>query len=590
MRNINKPMVNTDNQKRRLLEVIDEKYKELGGYLDEETLLIGDQQTPLNPLLNLFGQILTSKYFTKLPSLFDDTDNFPISDMYVELTVSQSLGIAEPHRLTRSKTLADEIEERHKQKRARHVSLDNCVNNLQNNNIVILGDPGSGKTSLLKYLCLEIAKGENKRWLFPIFISLRQYWLEKEKYPTLTLIHYAVATLVSQNTASNVSPNFSLLMREKDEAYKDEKNFIKELEGVLAYISSTDRKHVLFLLDGLDEIASNEEATTIVSEDIRYLGKGFSWVLTSRHTGFYSNLEEDIRYEVVSLHNDGIQELVTNWFKHTQQSNSTQKTKFIIDQIWNNSRLLEMARNPFLLTLLCYVQNFNEDKLLPLQRHEIYSEIVDLIRKQLRTKEKNNILFGKPELKYLERFCYYLYQEVENAPLQLFEQEHWVECAAPETPPDFNKHFLSSRLLKEWKTRGDYHFVHLTFQEYFIAQHISGFSFDEAIAHIHNPQWRVVYRFLAGIYSKHKNKELIYKLVQHLLNPVDVMGLLYIEASMLLVEAEIEDSSSFLGYDIREKLWDIWCKDKSYLKNGAAEALSQLSPDFVVRAYLKTIV
>jgi len=580
---------NINNQKQKLLEVINEKYENLGGHLDNGTLLIEDQKTSLSPLLNLFDRILTSKEFTKLPSLFDDTDNFPISDMYVELAVSESLGIAEPHRLTRNLTLADEIEELHKQKRARHISLDNCVNNLQYNNVVILGDPGSGKTSLLKYLCLEIAKGENKRWQFPVFISLRQYWLEKEKYPSLTLIHYAAATLVSQNTASHVSPNFSLLMREKDETYKHEKEIIKELEGVLAYISSTDRKHVLFLLDGLDEIASNEEAISAVSEDIRHLGKGFSWVLTSRYTGFYSHLEEDIRYEVVNLHNDGIQELVTNWFKYTHQTNSEKKTKFIINQIWGNSRLLEMARNPFLLTLLCYVQNFNEEKLLPLQRNEIYTEIIDLIRRQIRTKKKDNKLFGKPEVKYLEKFCYYLYSEVENAPLQLFDQEHWNDCATPDTPPDFKQHFLSSRLLKKWKKQGDYHFVHLTFQEYFIAQHLANFTFDEAIAHIHKPQWRVVYRFLAGIYSKQQNKELIHKLIKYLLNPVDAMGLLYIEATMLLVEAGIEDSSSFLGYDIREKLWDIWCEDKSYLKNGAADALSQLSPNYIVKNHLKMV-
>ena len=589
MKNSKKPKVDTSNQKKKLLAVINKKYESLGGHLDNETLLNRDQKPPLSPLLNLYEQILTSKEFTKLPSLFDDTENFSICDMYVELAVSESLGIAEPHRLIPNLSLADEIEARHKKNRARHVSLDSCVNDIKDNNIVILGDPGSGKTSLLKYLCLEIAKGRNKRWLLPIFISLRQYWLEKEKNPSLTLIHYAAVILFFQNTTPLVSLSLSSLLGDEDETNKYEKKMIKELEGVLAYISSTDRGNVLFLLDGLDEIASNEEATSIVSEDIRHLGRGFSWVLTSRYTGIYFHLEEDIRYELVSLHNDGIQELVANWFKYTHESNSEKKTKFIINQIWKNSRLLEMARNPFLLTLLCYVQNFNEKKLLPLQRHEIYTEIVDLIRRQIQTKKKNDKLFGKPELKYLEKFCYYLYSDVENAPLQLFEQSHWDNCAAPDTPPDFKQHFLSSRLLKRWKKKGDYHFVHLTFQEYFIAQHIANFTFNEATTHIYNPQWRVVYRFLAGIYSKQQNKELLYSLIQYLLNPIDTMGLLYIEAAMLLIEAGIEDSTSFLGYDIREKLWDIWCKDKSYLNNSAAYALSQLSPNYIIKNHLKSV-
>lgn len=578
------------NQKFRLAKIITEQYKEVDGYIENDLLHVDNQCISLTPLLNLFKRIQNSKEFTRLPPLFDKTENFPISDMYIELAVAKSSETADPLRLIRGLSLAEEQEERHKHQRTRHIDLQQCVNNPQHHNMVILGDPGSGKTSLLKHLCLSIAKGTNKRWVLPIFIPLNQYWQEKERKPSLTLLHYAAAFLVAQKDMKNVSPNFSMLMREEDVSYGENIKNIKEIEEVLIKLSSPERRHILFLLDGLDEIASNSNAINSVSHDIQQLAGKFSWVLTSRYTGFYSEFESDIRYEVVSLHNEAIQELVTNWFKYTLHPNHDEKAKLILDQILDNPRLLDMARNPFLLTLLCHVQNYNTHDILPVQRNDIYSEIVKLIRKQLRTKDKKNKnLLGDIELDYLAKFCHYLYTQVKNAPLQLFEEDHWRNCAYPDSPPDLKKHFLSSRLIKPWKIEGDYHFVHLTFQEYFIAKHLSSLKFEDIKYHLYNPQWRIVYRFLAGIYGKQQDKTNYFSLIKLILNPVDKTGLLYIEAAKLLTEADFEDSTPIIGYDIRDKLWETWCKDKSYIKNGAADALAQLSPKYVIKRYLKTI-
>ncbi len=574
--------MDSNNPKKRLLHIISKRYQNVNGVIENGMLNIKNHVIPLDPLLKTYERIQNSKLFTRLPPLFDSTENFPISDMYVELTVAESLEIADPLRLIRGLSLADEQEARHKQKRARHLSLNECVNNTQHNNIVILGDPGSGKTSLLKYLCLQIAKGENKRWAFPVFISLRQYWLEKEKNPDLSLLNFSISSFFSDQ-ASIDSPIASNVQ------YHPQLTPSMMLENILVDISSSEKKHVLFLLDGLDEIASNTHAIETVSNDIRQLGEKFSWVLTSRYTGFYSSITDDIRYEVVSLHYEAITNLVTNWFKNTRQKDAKEKTKLILEQISENSRLMEMSRNPFLLTLLCYVQNFNKSSQLPIQRNEIYDEIINLIQKQLRTKYQDNNLFRNTEFQYIAKFCYYLYTKVDNAPLQLFQHDHWYKCALPDNPPDFERHFLSSRLLNSWKKQGDYHFVHLTFQEYFVAQYLSLLSPDQYTTYLFNPQWRVIYRFLAGILGQKKDKKAFNDLVRYLLNPVDKMKLLYVEAAMLLLEAEVEDSTSILGYDVREKLWYLWCNDKSYLKNSSGEALALLSPNYVIKNHLDII-
>ncbi len=564
-----------DTQKKKLFALFENRLEE--GEFIEGNVLYCPEKTPtsLVPLLQLPKYILNSSKFTHLPALFDTTENFPIADMYVELTVAQSPKMIEPRRVQCNITLAEEQEARRKLLTSRHLSIEQCINNPQNNRMVILGDPGSGKTSLLKYICLTIAKGGNTRWTIPLFISLKSYWADKQRTPDLTFLHYIAITLITQQKNSTVS-EMSLLL---EGTYQKDKNHIVNLEQLLKKLSLPTRDNVLFLLDGFDEVATQTEAIATLSEDIKQLGH-FSWILSSRHTGYYGGLEEDVCYEILSLNKEGTEELVNNWFSNTP--NQQEGSKLVLQQIHKNSRLRDMAKNPFLLTLLCYVQKDNLEKSLPSQRTDIYKNIIQLIRRQLISTSFDNTLLQKQELDYLAKFCHFLYTEVQGAPLQVFEYDHWNSCALPNNPPVFDKHFLPSRLINSWTLGGNFHFTHLTFQEYFIALHLSSLPFEHIKHHLFSPHWKIVYRFLAGLYATHLNKENYTKLIQSLLSPVDKMGLLYIEAANLLTEGSYEDSSSILGYDLRDILWDTWCGQANYVKDSAGEALSFLSPNYVL--------
>jgi len=565
-----------EKQKQRLLTLITQRFQDIGT-VKNETLHINDQTLSLTPLLNVFQHITESKEFTRLPPLFEASENFPIADMYVELTVSQFHGFFDKLRLQRGLTLAEEQEERHKRHHAKHLSIEQCINIPQNNKIVILGDPGSGKTSLLKYLSLSIAKGKTPRWTIPIFVSLRYYWLDKQKNPSLSLINYAITQLFTLQTPTQTahSPLFTNTEQEKD-------NTTEKLAAILAELTFGEHKNILFLLDGFDEIATQNEAIDTVSAEIKQLSKQFSWILTSRHTGFYGGLNEDVCYEVVSLNNAGIEELVSSWFKNSGHESHKLGKKIILNQLQINPRLRDMARNPFLLTLLCYVQHSDLTQLLPLQRNDVYAKIIDLIRQQLRMVKRDDNLFRNKELTYIAKFCHYLYTDADNAPIQIFEYDHWDDCALPNDPPDFKKHIHPSRLISSWQQGGNFHFTHLTFQEYFIALHLSKEDFEKIKDYHFLPYWKVVFRFLAGIYAKQKDKMNYSHLLQSLLSPVDKSGVLYVEVSHYLIEAGIEDSTPILGYDLREKLWTIWESKAAYAKESAGEALAILSPDYII--------
>ncbi|MBJ6611737.1 MAG: NACHT domain-containing protein [Candidatus Thiothrix moscowensis] len=530
------------------------------------------QTFDLSPILRLLERIPNSPEFTRLPPLFDASENFPIADMYVELMVARTRGLAQPRLLQQSRTIADEQEARRQQHTSRHLSIHQCINMPQHHKIVILGDPGSGKTSLLKYLCLEIASGNNPRWLVPVFISLRRYWLEKHKKPEITLLHYAAISLFDS------SP---------DKGRPGGVSWLTDVESLLLQLTGYDRANVLFLLDGFDEIATNRAAIEAISEDIKQLGNTFAWVLTSRHTGFFGDVGEDVCYDIISLNKAGIEELVESWFTNSHLAHKHPEKQALLSQIDTNPRLRDMAGNPFLLTLLCHIQQNQPDSQLPLHRSDVYASILYLIRLQLRNAKKDNQLFREQEMGYLSRFCHYLYAHADNAPLQIFEYDHWDRFALPDTPPDFDRHFLPSRLINSWRQGGDFHFVHLTFQEYLIALHIARHSFDAVKAYLFNPYWKMVFRFLAGIYSKQTDHKNLQTLLTTLLSPPDKMGLLYLEAGRFLIEANTENSTALLGYDLRDKLWELWVGNADYAKESAGEILAILSPAYILNKIFK---
>lgn len=564
--------------KERLFKAIKEHWPT--AELHNDQVQLADQTLDLTALLRLPQRILNSTEFTHLPPLFDASENFPIADMYVELMVAKTNGVARPFLLQQGRTIADEQETRRQQYHSRHLNIHQCINMPQHQHIVILGDPGSGKTSLLKYLCLELASGKSQRWLIPAFISLRRYWFEKQKNPSMTLLHYSSILICSMQNQKELLNQLSLFLHD---AYRPRQEKITSFETTLQYLSGDKKEHILFLLDGLDEVATNQEAIQIITEDIRELSRSFSWILTSRHTGFFGDLGEDICYEIMQLNKAGIEKLVESWFINSKLEHKKDEQDNLLKQIDANPRLLDMASNPFLLTLLCNIKQYSANEQLPIHRTDVYASIIKLIRLQLRNIKKDNNLFREQEMVYLAKFCHYLYTDAEYAPLQLFEYDHWDCFALPDIPPKFDEHFLPSRLINSWAQGGDFHFIHLTFQEYFIALHIANHSIENIRSYLFSPHWKMIFRFLAGIYGKQTNKEKLKKLLLTLLHPTDNLGILYLEAARFLIEANIEDSTELLGYDIRKDLWELWIGKSDYVKESAGEVLAILSPNYLLQ-------
>ncbi len=166
---------------------------------------------------------------------------------------------------------SDEFDRQWLSKREKRVSGIYIVN--KSSKIVILGKPGSGKTTFLKFLCLQCISGNFQSKRLPIFISLKEF-AEAQGSPSLL-------TFIQQK--------FEQLSVTKDEIVK-----------ILTYGRG------LIVLDGLDEV--NEEHSKKVLTEI----ENFSHIYS-----LSSLFNEDIKNHLKQR--EKIQTLIKRLEKKTEQ-------------------------------------------------------------------------------------------------------------------------------------------------------------------------------------------------------------------------------------------------------------------------------
>lgn len=563
-----------ESAKKRLGSALVKRFPKQAGLLDQLLVNYGENSVSLKALFTILDKLTSQRRFTHMKAILPTEVDYPLADMFVELSVSSPRERAYSLRINPTMSISDELEEEHVRRTASRLSLDKATSIKNHHSFVVLGDPGSGKTSLLKSLAQDIALGKNDRWVLPIFISLREYWLDRKlgrMGAETSLLRYACREWLIDSQSIDFTR-----ASDKEVSMTLYERLLKDISG--------DIKNVVFLLDGYDEVSSQEGAALAIEVEMRGLSRSFSWMLTSRQTGFYGGLDQNIQYEIVALNEDGIRSLVENWFSFQNPDADTDfRIADLMSQISNSSNLEKMGRNPFLLSLLCSLRANSEEK-LPLQRSQVYRKIIDLILTQARNNEKDESLFPQPYLTAVSRFCNFLYTDAEHAPRQIFEKRMWDQFFESGYRPKLSELVKSSRLLTSWPGLLEYHFVHLTFHEYFVAEHLFRNDFDSHKLRmlINTPGWRIVLRFYVGMLYVNGYKNEYVSALTILLQDVDDLGVIYSEAAWWLIEANICDSTPLLGIDIRDNLWIEYEKGSHQISEMIGDTISVLSPDWAI--------
>ena len=318
--------------------------------------------------------------------------------------------------------------------------------------LTILGKPGSGKTTFLKYIAIQCIQGHLFTDLIPLFISLKVF-AELEHKPTLL------------EWISNIFDNYGIL----------EPHTAKDLLA---------QGRMLVLLDGLDEVReidSHRVFSAINSFYNQFYHNRF--IITCRTSAKEFAIEEFVEVELADFDDNSIAEFVGKWFAKKNPA----KTSIFLETLQRNASIRELANNPLLLTLLCLI--FEETN-LPANRLEIYREGIDLLLRKWDAKRnierqqiyQNLSIHHKQELlshiafnSFVKGDYFLKQQELEQYITNYIESSsHEENIESCDSTAILQSIEAQHGLLVE-RSRGIYSFSHLVFQEYFTARKIARF-------------------------------------------------------------------------------------------------------------------
>ena len=391
--------------------------------------------------------------------------------------------------------------------------------------LVLLGDPGSGKSTAIRHLTWSHAKANLAPseipdvpllpgHPLPLRIELRLLMQDRKHRPDYSFLSYATEVLLGRE-GIKINP----LMFEK----------------LLA------QKRLLVLFDGLDEVATLEERQRLVQEIEHFatLYPNNYLLVTSRPVGYEqaSGSKQLFTHgRVQPFDDDQIHQFLERWYTYVLRLEplpyqEQQELETLFTTLKENTRLHKLAENPLLLTVITALYRSQR---LPEKRVQVYDKCAELLleiwAKLKGTHERwRGMKMGKDDqFACVAHLVFQLHQHAQE------QSDSSAREAATDVPVRLMlreiEHFLNSRKLltevaeqrKEARQflelmrveaglivergtdengEGIYGFVHRTFQDYFAASDVyDRFRQDEdpaiirdfLVEYLHDPHWREV--------------------------------------------------------------------------------------------------
>ncbi|WP_176611518.1 NACHT domain-containing NTPase [Actinomadura sp. WMMB 499] len=272
-----------------------------------------------------------------------------------------------------------------------------------------------------------------------------------------------------------------------------------------------DRGRCLVMLDGLDEVADEDQRARVVAWTRRQIERfpGNHFLLTSRPHGYLSNPLPSVNVlQVRRFTGEQIGQFLHNWYYAIEcraqgasgrrvQQQAELKADDLIRRLRDRPALYDLAANPLLLTMIANVHRYRDA--LPGSRAALYGEMCEVLVH--RRQEKKGLpdrtgLRGPQKEHIVQRLALAMMRgrvrdlTVADACAAIDAD---VRRASAELPPeDFLAEVSRSGLLVE-REQGRYAFAHLTLQEYLAgAALVGGGSAElaELVDAVDDPWWR----------------------------------------------------------------------------------------------------
>ncbi|MCR9174100.1 MAG: restriction endonuclease [bacterium] len=322
--------------------------------------------------------------------------------------------------------------------------LDQFLSETKRSGAVILGNFGTGKTSLAKHYSYLIAKRNlenkpsNKYCVLPLYINLRDL---------KNFENFDVSLL---NTFNNhYRANASM---------KGMKNWLAN-------------KSTLLILDGFDEMASKMpkyEITTNLTFLFEFIGEfaQIKILITCRTHFFKNQINESLFGDVLRLYimDWGTEELGDYITKSNPENSSA-----VIQTIKKTYNLEELSKTPLFLNMISKTIAEIGDKVNKSKLYQIYTD------KWILNQDYRSLLSPNEKLEFMKELAFYLfsnsisainYQSIPDILRDSFKLDNY----------DLLKKIDSDIRTCTFLIRteeGDYHFVHKSFLEYFVSLKLS---------------------------------------------------------------------------------------------------------------------
>nr|WP_277879363.1 NACHT domain-containing protein [Coleofasciculus sp. FACHB-712] len=361
---------------------------------------------------------------------------------------------------------------------------------------MVVGKPGSGKTTYLQRVVTECNTGNLQAHRIPVLIKLREF-VEDGREVAYSLERY-------------LERYWRLLDAE-------------ETQLVL------DRGRVLVLLDGLDEVTGEDGKN--ITKEIKRFARTYPQVqviVTCRTQSQESRFERFDYVEVADFNEPQVRAFAEHWFKAVmgdELAGLARAQEFLgLLFLEANKPIRELAITPILLGLTCAV--FHQTGKFYSKRSKLYEEGLELLLEQWdksREIERDEIYRDLSVERKLELLSYLAVKKFEQPQYVLFEQEE-IEGYIAEflgigqrdsrvvlKAIESQHGLLIERSQKVWS------FSHLTFQEYFLAKYAIDNSstqeevFQQLEVHITKSHWREVFLLTLELLDNADNFLLVMK-------------------------------------------------------------------------------
>ena len=257
----------------------------------------------------------------------------------------------------------------------------------ENKKLVILGAPGSGKSTLVNYLTLCLA-GDHLAGKRRTDISVTEEHLRQDGWELSPLHLLPVRVILREYAARGLSQGQDIWQFIAADLSRD-------TVGLGGYVDHL-QQHLqeeggILLLDGLDEVDKAGHVRDALKANIEKFARDFHKVrviVTSRPYAYGSGWElQGFKVtRLLSFSDEQIKFFIEQWYTVMGQQDPTlgpekaaDFSQSLVKQIERTADLREMARHPLLLTMMVYIHRGREGGALPHRREELYRLSVILL-------------------------------------------------------------------------------------------------------------------------------------------------------------------------------------------------------------------